>query len=192
MSYSSQDFSEYVTFNYIQKLYSDYQEDIKIFNQEILSEYPQAFSLFTDYTVKFNSIFLLSAANSFEQYFESEFPKIFSAQKENLHYNFLLNQALKRKYFTLFNWREKNANQFFGLFGSDFKSKMTTYRKQDENFEKAESQFLLLGQYRNLIVHSGMNPKTVLLPSIDSVYEMFTESLYFCDTFFTKLSELLE
>jgi hypothetical protein len=47
--------------------------------------------------------------------------------------SFVRNKAVSRQYHTWFNWRCRNANQFFALFGDDFKSEMESrVKKSDE------------------------------------------------------------
>ncbi len=68
---------------------------------------------------------------------------------------FVANQALKRKYHTLFNWDVPNANQFFGLFG---KGALTRYRERMANDSEAPqttAAFLELGQLRNQVAHGN-------------------------------------
>lgn len=191
MSFSSEEFYSYDSFVYVDRIYEDYQADIDFYNKEVLAELPEAMSLFTNYKNHFSNIFLVSCANSFEAYFENEFPKILTSKNLNIHFNFLINQALKRKYFSLFNWEGKNANQFYGLFGEKFKELMKSHVDTDEVFKGQTQQFILLGAKRNKIVHSGMKLEGESIDVI-TTYNMFKDAQKFCESFFMKLTENLE
>ena len=64
------------------------------------------------------------------------------------------NKAVKRQYHTWFQWEQRNANSFFGLFGSDFRDFMK-HKVKDEDLEGAVRAFLELGRERNRLVHEN-------------------------------------
>lgn len=112
-----------------------------------------------------------------------------------LAFSFLQKQALERKYHTLFGWRDKNANSFFGLFGEEFKSHITGIIKEDPQYQQEQKDFLELGNLRNMIVHEGIHSYS-LQRDINSVYQLFENSLNFsiffcktlCEFFHTRCS----
>lgn len=67
---------------------------------------------------------------------------------------FVDNKAIKRQYHTFFNWDGNNANQFFGLFGEDFKRRA---RREIEirGLAEAEAAFMSVGRERNRLVHQN-------------------------------------
>src|ERR1700674_562427 len=74
----------------------------------------------------FRKVLLLAATSYFEH-------RVCNAVLEFVHeqsvgselvVNFVRNKAVSRQYHTWFNWNDTNANQFFGLFGSDFRTQM--------------------------------------------------------------------
>lgn len=68
---------------------------------------------------------------------------------------FVRNKAVSRQYHTWFNWSESNANQFFGLFGSDFKSAMTQRVRASAELTSSVSAFLQIGSERNRLIHEN-------------------------------------
>ena len=66
---------------------------------------------------------------------------------------FVRKEAIERRYHTWFAWRGKNANQFFGSFGEDFKDAMAAKVKNDPELDDAVKAFLELGSLRNQLVH---------------------------------------
>lgn len=66
--------------------------------------------------------------------------------------HFLANQALNRKYHTLFNWKAKNINSFAGLFGDEMKQRIIELCGD----QQCTKDFLFIGNERNRIVHNGL------------------------------------
>lgn len=64
------------------------------------------------------------------------------------------NKALKRQYHTFFNWDGNNANQFFGLFGEDFKQRARE-EIRSRALDDAETAFMSVGRERNRLVHQN-------------------------------------
>jgi len=95
-------------------------------------------------------------------------------------------KALKRQYHTMFNWESANANQFFGLFGSDFKVAIQREIAGDRDLAEAISGFLELGRLRNELVHQNFAafslPKTA-----DEIYGLYRRAA----TFLERLPGLL-
>ena len=56
-------------------------------------------------------------------------------------------------YHTWFKWDDTNANQFFGLFGSEFKLAMNNRVKESEELRTSIRAFLEIGNERNRLVH---------------------------------------
>jgi hypothetical protein len=94
--------------------------------------------------------------------------------------NFVQNKAVARQYHTWFNWNETNANQFFGLFGSEFRSEMSGKVKASDDLRAAIQAFLELGNERNKLVHQDY----VTFPldkTLDEIYTLYQKALTFVE-----------
>lgn len=96
--------------------------------------------------------------------------------------NFVRNKAIARQYHTWFKWDDNNANQFFGLFGSDFRATMTGRIKESDDLRIAVLAFLELGNERNRLVHQDYATFSLekTLEEIHALYRsasMFVEQL---------------
>ncbi|OQK30610.1 HEPN domain-containing protein [Vibrio parahaemolyticus] len=133
----------------INTLYREYSQ-----NYQYLMDSGQI-SFATDYKSQYSKIMLLSAAS----YFESKVIRIVTGflNSDNcpVRAGFLEKKALKRQYHTLFNWDQTNANQFFGLFGDDFKEYVKSKVEDDNDLKSAIKDFMELGSYRNKLVHDN-------------------------------------
>lgn len=87
---------------------------------------------------------------------------------------FVDNKAIKRQYHTFFNWDGNNANQFFGIFGEDFKRRA---RREIEirGLAEAEAAFMSVGRERNRLVHQNYIEVQINLnfPGINYDYKKF-------------------
>ncbi len=79
---------------------------------------------------------------------------------------FINNQALSRKYHTLFDWEKSNVNKFVRLFGGLFFKFMETKLACDD-IKEAAREFMALGQGRNLLVHNNFAEYAMGLTSED-------------------------
>ena len=69
---------------------------------------------------------------------------------------FVSNKAISRQYHTYFNWDQtNNINSFLGLFGADFKDKITSEIKEDKDLQEQIKAFLTIGSERNKMVHNN-------------------------------------
>lgn len=103
----------------------------------------------------FPKVMLLSAASNLEEQIKKavlDFVRRTAGDSEEL-VNFLRNKAVERQYHTFFQWDGKNANQFFGLFGENFKQRMKERVDADPDLTQAIRDFLDLGNARNTLVH---------------------------------------
>lgn len=66
---------------------------------------------------------------------------------------FVRNKAIHRQYHTYFQWGRANANQFFGLFGKDFRDHMTEYVRNNPEYGDYVSDFMQIGDIRNNVAH---------------------------------------
>lgn len=95
---------------------------------------------------------------------------------------FLRTKAIKRQFHTWFDWDQKNANQFFGLFGTQFKQYMKAMVEEDDSLRESIRAFLELGKDRNAIVHSDFLNYSYD-KTFEEVYHLYEEAKRFVDMF---------
>lgn len=140
----------------------------------------------------FRKALLLAAASYFEHRIVSDITVfVIEVSGENsLLIEFVKNKAINRQYHSLFKWDDKNANHFFGLFGTSFKSFITQELKNDEQLDLSIKAFLEIGRERNRLVHQDFGTFTLEKTS-DEIYELYKTALVFVDTIPIKLRECL-
>jgi hypothetical protein len=105
----------------------------------------------------FPKVMLLAAASNLEEQVKAAvitFVRQTARDSEEI-VNFLRNKAIERQYHTFFQWDGKNANQFFGLFGENFKQRMKEVVDADPELGQSIRDFLDLGNARNTLVHGN-------------------------------------
>jgi len=148
----------------------------------------QQISFFNEAENSFRKTILLSSASFFEKEICStviEFAKSHTDNNE-LIIAIIKQKAVSRQYHTYFNWESANANVFFGLFGDDFKTRMSKKVKEDENLEKAIKSFLEIGRERNKMVHQNF-AEVVIDKTAEEIYKLYQSSLYFIETIKNEL-----
>lgn len=184
MYFNEVEFRECGEFQAINEMYSSHLADNKILGS-LLSDYVDLASFYNSYNSLFTKAFTVACGNAFERKLTSQIPTILSSDNQ-LALNFLQKQALDRKYHTLFDWDQKNANKFFGLFGNDFKSFVNDLIQNDDQVKQQQKDFLELGKLRNLIVHKGIDAYS-LTSDLDTIKLKFDNSLefavFFCNAF---------
>lgn len=133
---------------------------------------------------------LLAAASYFESRISSTVMDFVrhSAQRAVLLPNFVRNRAVSRQYHTWFKWDDNNANQFFGLFGQEFRSMMTARVKQSDEFRDSIRAFLDLGNQRNCLVHQDY-ASYPLEKTLEEIYAAYNRALYFVNGLAAALGE---
>lgn len=105
----------------------------------------------------YKKVLVLSAAS----YFESVISKCIldyatkASGPDKRIVTLIENKVIERQYHTLFDWKAKNTNTFWGLFGEDTKSKVREQLNADEHLKATEQAFIELGRQRNLLVHEN-------------------------------------
>ena len=105
---------------------------------------------------------------------------------QELIIEFTNNKAIERQYHTYFDWRGRNANQFFGLFGQNFRSHMETTVRGDSELDEAVKSFLEMGNIRNTLVHENFID-FAFAKTAEEMYQMYQKALLFVE----RLPELL-
>jgi len=136
----------------------------------------------------FRKALLLAAASYFEHRVSScVYDYAFEAAGGSMRLVSLIKtKAIERQYHTWFNWSESNANQFFALFGVEFKDYMKGLVRIDVTLQVAIQSFLEIGRSRNLLVHLDFATYSVD-KTMDEIYESYKKALPFVD----RLGELL-
>lgn len=131
---------------------------------------------------------LLSAASYFER---AVCEIIVSSARQggtrSAYCNFIDKQALERRYHSMFDWRGKNLNQFFGLFGTDAKSRLSEALIADDMTEAAKS-FIYIGSQRNLLVHENFAGYS-LETTFDEVFDRYHQAFHLLEWLRAKLLE---
>lgn len=160
----------------IEQQYKDEQELYRyLIEQEEIS-----FASYIDDVYK--KVLLLSAAS----YFESEISMTISsftreaAKGDNRVATLVENKVISRQYHTLFPWREKNTNSFWGLFGEETKKKVRAEIDANEELRESELAFLDLGDRRNMLVHENFSEYNVNI-TIDEIYQEYLSACVFVD-----------
>ncbi len=167
----------------IQKLIDDYNDLYKILinNGEISS------SIMVN--EHYRKILLLSCAS----YYETEIVSIIQEfitknSTDEKVFNFLNNKAIQRQYHTYFDWKQNsNINQFLGLFGQEFKIKISDEIKNDEDLSLYVKSFLTIGFERNKMVHDNF-----LEYKLDKTIDEIIELHYNAYKFIQYLRSILE
>jgi hypothetical protein len=138
----------------------------------------------------FRKALLLSAASYFEEKLVSDLIQFFdeTSSKNRLTTEFLKNKAINRQYHSFFNWRDKNANQFFGLFGDAFIDFMKNEVRKNSELDESIRAFLQLGEDRNRLVH-GNYGSFVLEKTTEEIFESYQKASYFIEIFPQKLRD---
>lgn len=75
--------------------------------------------------------------------------------------SFAINKGVKRQYHTYFDWDgnngnpPKNVNSFLGLFGEEFKRKISIEIKESDTNTENMMAFLTIGNLRNKMAHNN-------------------------------------
>lgn len=100
--------------------------------------------------------------------------------------SFIENQAINRKYHTLFSWDSKNINHFLSLFGKDLKEYINNCL--DDSVRTGMVDFLEIGSERNRLVHNNYATFT-LNYTIHELHDKFLNANRFIDFLFIKISD---
>lgn len=133
-------------------------------------------------------VLLLAAASELEVRFQDVLLDFYTevVQEHVIAVEFVRNKAVKRQYHTYFDWNSANANQFFGLFGQDFKKAIAGVLKERDDLADAIAAFIEVGSLRNQLVHQ--NYAVFVLPkTADEIYDRYCKAV----SFVTELPALL-
>lgn len=124
----------------------------------------------------FRKYLLISCASLFENQIQQIIIELSAKYTESQEILSLIKaKAIERQYHTYFDWKNKSANSFYKLFGSDFSEMIKAKIKEDENIKDAEKAFLELGVERNLLVH-GNFLNYPLNKTVSEISDLFTKA----------------
>ncbi|ESU32721.1 hypothetical protein G3A_09975 [Bacillus sp. 17376] len=159
-------------------------------NKELLDflEGQNEVSFRNDMDNKLKKILLLSGASYFEKEITDIVVKYIQEHSAGNDFivSFVKNKAIQRQYHTYFDWKGKNANQFWGLFGSDFKTETEKQIKEKE-LESNVKSFLELGELRNNLVHQNAGTY-VIDKTTEEIYGLYRNALPFLSYLRERLS----
>jgi hypothetical protein len=94
-------------------------------------------------------------------------------------------KALKRQYFTYFDWENRRPGPFFALLGEEIGEKLKTESKVDP-LKSAVEAFLELGFLRNCLVHQNF-AGYVFEKTNEEVYALYRQACVFVDRVLREL-----
>jgi hypothetical protein len=139
-----------------------------------------------------SKVMLLCSASYFERIVCDRICQFFqeNSSRETMHI-FVFNQAISRKYHSLFDWKSSNTNKFFKLFGSGFHDHMKTIINGNPEYQEGMKDFMDLGSRRNQLVHE--NYATFNLNyTAEEIFEKFASANKFLEMVFDELCRLEE
>lgn len=137
----------------------------------------------------FRKALLLATASYFEDHVCNSVANfVRDHTRTTLIENFVRNKAIERQYHTWFAWDRKNANQFFGLFGKEFRAMMDDRVQRTPELQSAIAAFLELGNERNLLVHENY-ATFPMEKTLDEVYTLYQRALPFVSALPAALKE---
>lgn len=130
----------------------------------------------------FRKALLLAASSYFERIITGSVLSFVSSVSNGnpLVTNLVRNKAVSRQYHTWFNWDGKNANQFYGLFGKEFKTHMENRIDEDDDLDQAVRAFLEIGRDRNRLVHQDFGAFTLEKTS-EEIFQLYRKAKQFVD-----------
>lgn len=105
--------------------------------------------------------------------------------------SFVKNKAVSRQYHTWFNWEQRNANSFFGLFGDGFCTFMKEKVGKDQDLADSIRAFLEIGAGRNRLVHQDFG-SFYLEKTSPEIYQLYKKAMKFVNDFPYALDEFLK
>ena len=130
-------------------------------------------TIYTNYDSLSAKVLVLAAVSQFEVRITraiQEYCSQYTDSDERIT-NLIRSKAIERQFHTYFDWKGRNANKFFGMFGSKFKEECERLIEENDNLKNGVKAFLSLGLDRNKLVH-----KDLLLESFDKTREEVMET----------------
>lgn len=97
------------------------------------------------------------------------------------------NKALSRQYHTLFKWDASNVNSFLGVFGENYKQRVSVELNANASLTTGMRNFLQIGAERNRLAHGNLGEI-----SPDLTVQEIKEKFYSAWAFLQYLTSTLE
>jgi hypothetical protein len=101
---------------------------------------------------------------------------------------FVRNKAIARQYHTWFEWKDNNANKFFGLFGSEFLRFMKELVQQSDGLRDSIKAFMEIGNTRNRLIHQDY-ATFPLDKTMEEIFQLYQKALLFVESMPVMLRE---
>jgi hypothetical protein len=147
-------------------------------------------SMYSDLDDKLKKVLVMSAASFFESELRSII-EMFVSQAANDNPALLAlvkNKAIERQFHTYFEWKQRNANAFFSVFGEVFSKHCKAEVKGDPTLDAAVAAFMELGETRNHLAHLNFGAFPIAKTS-DELYASYRKALRFIEFVRRKLLE---
>ncbi len=135
---------------------------------------------------------LLSVASYFETRMTDGIERAFldGTNDSDALVSFVRNMAIERRYHQWFNWKARNANQFFGAFGAAFREFMEGRVRADPALADSISAFLQLGSLRNQLVHQNFAQFNVPMTAAE-IFDSYKKADEFVEGFLGDLQQYI-
>ena len=139
----------------------------------------------------FPKTLLLAVASHFEHRMRmavEEFAREVTRNDDRL-VSLINRRVIERQYHTWFDWKARNANSFFGMFGDEFSKHAKKTVKEDEELKFAIDAFLEIGNARNELIHEDFAAFDLNKTS-EEVYDLYRRASIFVDWFPGAIREI--
>ena len=176
----------------IEELWSDHRELIKYLRED------KQVQFLVRAEESFSKTLLIAAASYFEVQLCAAIVGLYGDPSDGTDVlaQFVVKQGINRRFSQMFDWGDstrsaRNANRFYGLFGSDFSNHMKKRVLGDRRLDEAVQAFLELGNLRNQMVH-GNYADFQLGKNVEEVYSLYEKARYFVSDFPLAVQEFTE
>ena len=174
----------------VDKLNDDFTRLVKLLKG---SGDKESYSLLNFADGNFKKALLLAAASYFEKRLGDHVRGLYKEFLDPDHplASLIEKKAIARQYHTWFDWKATNANNFFSLFGDDFKTYAKSKVGSDASLELSIRNFLEIGWERNRLVHQDFASFNMEKTSSD-IYDSYSSANEFVEWFPSVIREYIE
>ncbi len=146
------------------------------------------------YTQVISKYLLIASASHLEELTKKAIRAVVGCGSRHEILPALVNQkVLARGYHGLFDWKAQNVNNFFSIFGKEYRGYMERKIASDERFNDGALAFLWLGNMRNEHIHSNIAAYEGSTPIVWSdILEKFSKAQDFITSFQEYSLEYIE
>lgn len=126
-------------------------------------------------------VLLMAAASEFEHYVCGHIKQYVADNSTGVRIGFLVERkAIARQYHSFFDWPSRKANQFWALFGPDYKKAVEREISSKDELSDGLKAFLEIGAVRNELVHNNFADMTINT-TLDEVYVLYQKGASFVE-----------